>query len=129
MYNIETGEEVWTKPTTNEIFALTIPADGLSIVTVTREKVVETFSTKTGERTECRYLAESRFQGRSPMQVHISHEMKLIAMIHRHEELELYDLDSLQRPQGRISYKSNIEAIAFNPLEKVRTMSWKPYFT
>lgn len=105
MYNIETGEEIWTKPTTHEIFALTIPADGSCIITVTREKDLETFSIITGERTDCRSLEQSRSQPRSPMQVHISHEMKLIAMIHRHEELELYDLDSLQRPQGRINYE------------------------
>jgi hypothetical protein len=67
-----------------------------------------------GERIYRRHLQISRTQGRLPLQVHISDEMKLLALIHRHEPLKLDDLQSLQPPKMQISYSANIETTAFN---------------
>ena len=123
MYNYETTDEIWSTPTTHEIVALSIDAENSHLITVTREKDVETFSVKNGERLDCRHLHLSRTQGQMPRQVHISDEMNLLALIHRHEPLELYDLQSLQPPKGQISYYANIETIAFNQALNMLAMS------
>ncbi|KAI9695527.1 MAG: hypothetical protein M1820_008540 [Bogoriella megaspora] len=123
MYNYETGENLWTINTETEILSLTLNIDDSEIIAVTREKDVETFSSKKAERIERRRLQQSTTQGRSLTQVHVSDEAKLIALIHRNEELELYDLHTLQRPKRRIKYSANIETIAFNPALNMLAMA------
>jgi len=113
MYNHETGEDIWTIAPKDEIFAMAVSADNLYVVAVTREKDVEMFDVKTGELISSRRPQQSAAH-KSPLQVHISDEMSLLAVIHRHDTLELYDLESLQPPKGRISYPANLETIAFN---------------
>lgn len=114
MYDYETKDLIWTTHTATEILALTVPTDASHVLAVTRDKAVETYNIRNGQRGDSRYLEQSRVQNRPPMQIHISHDLKFVAVIHRHEELELYDLDTLQRSKARIAYSTNIETVAFN---------------
>jgi hypothetical protein len=123
MFNYETGDEIWTTPTPTEILALAMPPDCTCILAVTREKAVLEVNIATGTQVNCRQLELSGNQGRPPMQVYVSYELKTVAVLHRHEPLELYDLDSLQRSKGRISYSATIETIAFNQTMNMLAMA------
>ena len=115
VYNYETGDDIWTLHTSSEALSLTMTANDSEIIVVTREKHVETFSIQRAARIDSRDLKETNTPGRSPQQVHLSEELGLLALIHRNEELELYDLQSLRRSTGRIRYSVKIDTIAFNP--------------
>ncbi|RMZ87067.1 hypothetical protein DV736_g5706, partial [Chaetothyriales sp. CBS 134916] len=115
MYNYETGENIWTTVIADEILALSINAGATTISCVTRGKAVCTFNARTGDTLQSRQLERSKTTGRSPLQVHISDELGLVALVYRNEELELYDFNTLRRPRGKINYSANIDAVAFNP--------------
>ncbi|RMZ75595.1 hypothetical protein DV737_g5208, partial [Chaetothyriales sp. CBS 132003] len=115
MYNYETGENIWTTGTADEILTLSINANDSTISCVTRAKAVCSFDARTGDTLQSRQLERSKTIGRSPLQVHISDELGLVALVYRNEALELYDFNTLRRPRGKIGFSANIDAVAFNP--------------
>lgn len=123
LYNYVTGDVIWTVNSTDEIMALAITANDLEIITVNREKNVESLELRSGMRLNSRHLEHSKTPGRPPQFVHVSEDLGLLVLITRNEEPELYDLRGLRQPKGRINQATSVVSVAFNPLKKMIAMS------
>lgn len=115
VHDYETGDDAWTITTPSEILAIAVKDDDTIVMTVNREKQYETFDMRSGQRLEHRRLEGSDSFGKPPTQVHISYEMRLIAVLYREDEIELYDLQTLRRSKERLGHSAHVDTIAFNP--------------
>lgn len=116
LWNSSNGDEIWSVDTPSEVLAMGFLNDDYTIVTATRSNHIITHNTSDGSIIE-QISWQSKEGAKPPWKIYMSIELKLVAVVYRHERLWLLDLTNTTRPR-LFGGQATVEALAFNLASK-----------